>query len=225
VASAALRHDDAATKARILRAATALFAERGFHGTKIRDIAERAGVNVAAGHYHFGSKRDLDLEVLRATFAEVRAALDRGGVSPDAAALARLSDARVEALLEKRIAVMLENLLGPPPSLHGALMQREMVDPSDALPIVVAEFIEPMVDEAAAFVRRLAPELDDETVLWCVTSMMSQAIFYRFTMPASLRLLRLRAFSPAYTRRLAAHIAAFSVAGIDRIRRRRRRAR
>ena len=40
--SLAARRDDPATKARVLRAATELFAERGFHGTKVRDIAERA---------------------------------------------------------------------------------------------------------------------------------------------------------------------------------------
>jgi len=53
-----------ATGARVIRAAGTLFAERGFHGTTMRDIAERAGANVASGHYHFGSKRDLYLAVL-----------------------------------------------------------------------------------------------------------------------------------------------------------------
>ena len=218
---------DPATKARVLRAAVELFAERGFHGTKVRDIAARAGANVAAGHYHFGSKRDLYVEVLRATFAEVRGVLERGGVQPSAAALDRMTPTELEALLEKRVGLMLENLLGPPPSLHGALMQREMLDPSDALPIVVAEFITPMMEEAAAIVRRLAPELDDETVRWCVMSVMGQAIFYRFTMPASLRVLGLSAFSAAFARRLAAHVATFSVGGIERIAapRRRHRAR
>jgi AcrR family transcriptional regulator len=215
--TAAARRDDPATKARWLRAATELFAERGFHGTKVRDIAERAGANVAAGHYHFGSKRDLYVEVLRATFAEVRAILARAGVQPRPARLDRMSPVELEALLEKRIGLMLTNLLGPPPSLHGALMQREMLDPSDALPIVVAEFITPMMDESAVIVRRLAPALDDETVRWCVSSIMGQAIFYRFTMPASLRVLGLDAFSPAYARRLAAHIATFSTGGIARI--------
>ena len=213
----AARRDDPATKARVLRAATELFAERGFHGTTVRDIAERAGANVAAGHYHFGSKRDLYVEVLRATFARMRAMLERAGVQPDAAAVARMSTAEVEALLERRITTMLSDLLGPPPSLHGALMQREMLDPSDALPLVVAEFISPMMEEMAVLVRRLAPGLDDETVRWCVASIMGQAIFYRFTMPASLRVLGLRAFSPAYARRLAGHIATFSAGGLARV--------
>ena len=43
----------------------------------MREIAERAGANVAAGNYHYGSKKALYLEVLRAQFAQVRAELAR----------------------------------------------------------------------------------------------------------------------------------------------------
>jgi AcrR family transcriptional regulator len=221
------RADDAETKARVLRAATELFAERGFHGTTVRDIANRAGTNVASGHYHFGSKRDLYVEVLRACFADVRALLARGGVQLAPGALERMSRLELEALLEKRVALMLANLLGPPPSPHGALMLREMLDPTDALPIVVGEFVEPMIDESAAIVRRLSPDLDDETVRWCVASTMGQAFFYRATLPAALRVFHIPAFSTPYWRRLAAHIGRFSSGGIARVaaERRGRRAR
>jgi hypothetical protein len=92
-----------------------------------------------------------------------------------------------------------------------------MLDPSDALPIVIAEFIEPTLAETAAIVQRMAPELDAEHVRWCVMSVMGQAIFYRFTMPASVRVLGLRNYSPTYSRRLAAHIAEFSAGGIGRV--------
>ena len=67
------------TKGRVIAAASALFAERGFHGTTARDIARRATVNVAAGHYHFGSKEALYLEVLRAQFADMTATLEARG--------------------------------------------------------------------------------------------------------------------------------------------------
>src|SRR2546422_4120500 len=36
--------------------------------------------------------------------------------------------------------------IGPPPGLHGTLMQREMCDPSEALPVIVEEFIRPVTD-------------------------------------------------------------------------------
>lgn len=47
------------TVERILDAAEALFAERGFAETSLRTITSTAGVNLAAVNYHFGSKKDL----------------------------------------------------------------------------------------------------------------------------------------------------------------------
>ena len=43
----------------IIETAETLFAERGFDGTSVRDIADVAGVNVAMISYYFGSKEKL----------------------------------------------------------------------------------------------------------------------------------------------------------------------
>lgn len=43
----------------IMEAAEKLFANRGFAGTSVRDIAEAAGVNLAMISYYFGSKEKL----------------------------------------------------------------------------------------------------------------------------------------------------------------------
>jgi AcrR family transcriptional regulator len=47
------------TSRRILETALALFAAEGFEGASTRDIAERAGVNLPAIQYYFGSKEGL----------------------------------------------------------------------------------------------------------------------------------------------------------------------
>src|SRR3954471_3227822 len=47
------------TKLRILDTAERLFAESGFAATSLRQIISEAGVNLAAVHYHFGSKDEL----------------------------------------------------------------------------------------------------------------------------------------------------------------------
>jgi len=47
------------TALRIVEAAEALFAEQGFNETTMRQITSRAGVNLAAVNYHFGSKQGL----------------------------------------------------------------------------------------------------------------------------------------------------------------------
>ena len=47
------------TRAEILDAALALFAERGFERATVRAIAARAGVDPAMVHHYFGTKEDL----------------------------------------------------------------------------------------------------------------------------------------------------------------------
>ena len=47
------------TAAKILDAAEELFSEKGFAETSLRNITTKAGVNLAAVNYHFGSKKSL----------------------------------------------------------------------------------------------------------------------------------------------------------------------
>ena len=47
------------TKTKILDSAEALFAKDGISNSSLRGIVKHAGVNVAAVHYHFGSKQEL----------------------------------------------------------------------------------------------------------------------------------------------------------------------
>lgn len=53
------------TRQRLLRAAAAVFAERGYDGTRVADIAATAGVSNGALYAHFGSKAELLVEALR----------------------------------------------------------------------------------------------------------------------------------------------------------------
>ena len=47
------------TKDKILDTAERLIGERGYAATSLRQVITEAGVNLAAVHYHFGSKEDL----------------------------------------------------------------------------------------------------------------------------------------------------------------------
>ena len=55
----------AETRERLLRAAAAAFAERGYDGTRVADIAAAAGVSNGAMYAHFASKADLLVDALR----------------------------------------------------------------------------------------------------------------------------------------------------------------
>lgn len=58
------RHDAAATRAALVRAALPLFALGGFAGTTVEAIAGAAGVNKALISYHFGGKQGLFTAIL-----------------------------------------------------------------------------------------------------------------------------------------------------------------
>jgi AcrR family transcriptional regulator len=83
-----------AVRAAVLASTHALIAERGVDGFSVRDIAERAGVNHALVHRHFGTKADVLEQVLAEEGAAVAEAVAAVGV-PDAAG----ADGRVVAAL------------------------------------------------------------------------------------------------------------------------------
>ncbi len=56
----------ARTRERILAAATEVFARRGFHGARVADIAEQAGIAYGLVYHHFRNKDD----ILAAIFSE-----------------------------------------------------------------------------------------------------------------------------------------------------------
>lgn len=57
---------------RIEQAATELFAENGYHGTAMAQIATASGVSVPVVYDHFASKRELHRRLLERHFAELR---------------------------------------------------------------------------------------------------------------------------------------------------------
>ncbi|MEO0459040.1 MAG: TetR/AcrR family transcriptional regulator [Cyanobacteria bacterium P01_A01_bin.114] len=57
--------EPADTQTQILDAAERLFAEQGFGATSLRSIIRAADVNLAAIHYHFGSKENLVVATIR----------------------------------------------------------------------------------------------------------------------------------------------------------------
>ncbi|WP_137994512.1 ScbR family autoregulator-binding transcription factor [Streptomyces vilmorinianum] len=73
------------TRQAILEAAATVFAERGYDGTTIGEVLQRAEVTKGALYFHFSSKEDLALGVLSAQ-------LDFGPLPPQATKLQELVD-------------------------------------------------------------------------------------------------------------------------------------
>ncbi len=73
---AGITHEADNTEEKIRQVAKRLFTERGFAGTKIRDVAEEAGVNIALLNYYFRSKERLYESILTENFEEYAKALN-----------------------------------------------------------------------------------------------------------------------------------------------------
>jgi AcrR family transcriptional regulator len=71
------------TREKILAAALEVFSAKGFHGTTVDEIAERAGLGKGTVYRHFQSKKGLFSELIRLKVAELEEAV-QGTIDPQA---------------------------------------------------------------------------------------------------------------------------------------------
>src|SRR5262245_38276961 len=100
-------------KEHIINAAIELFAEKGFEGSSIRDLAARADVNVAMVNYYFGSKEKLFEAIVEHKASFMRGKLDEIVANNDMDELAK-----IYAIIENYVDKILMN-----PSFHKILYQ------------------------------------------------------------------------------------------------------
>lgn len=134
------------TRERLLEAGLWLFALHGYDSVSTRQLAQTAGVNIAAIAYHFGGKKELyhavaEQQVKETEFsiapaaAQVMAALDAAG--NDRQVLARIAAGLVANLL--RAFTGSDRM-----RLRGALIMREYALPTSAFEILFKGRIEPL---------------------------------------------------------------------------------
>jgi AcrR family transcriptional regulator len=99
----------AATRRRLLEAATELFAREGLHGATSARIARAAGVATGTFYLHFPDKEGLFREIVLAALSELRARVRRAleGSGPDPRAQVRARTAELVSFAEEN-----RNLIG-----------------------------------------------------------------------------------------------------------------
>lgn len=203
----------AETRAALLRAAGEVFAEVGFHAATVRAICRRAGANVAAVNYHFRDKESLYVEVLRQAMARANARHPfDGGLAATAP-----PEERLRGFVRQFLGRLFER--GEQAWL-GQLMAREMIQPSHALDLVVAERIRPMAEQLRDIIRRiLGPRCPEAELRLCGFSIVSQCVFYNHCRSVVHRLFPDQTLNARAAEDLAAHITRFSLAALkDRAR-------
>ncbi len=140
----------------ILDAATAIFADKGFDASSVREICAAAGANVAAVNYHFGSKAGLYREaVLRAYHQSSRTPMP---------ALAT-GDGDADAALAAWIDWYVPRCVQPGRDSATRLLLREAAHPSEALTGVVESVLHPVYQSLEEIVRAILPPATDPRTL------------------------------------------------------------
>ena len=148
------------TKQKILDTAERLFGEHGYDATSLRQIIAEAGVNLAAIHYHFGSKQELLDELILRKASPVNeqriALLDRAVAQAGSGPLA------VEKVLEAFMGPMSSAAEQNPQFVR--VMGR--LHAEGLLPTVVQRHFQPVIVRFRTAMQRALPELPEQEFLW-----------------------------------------------------------
>jgi AcrR family transcriptional regulator len=156
----------AATRERILATAEGLFMERGYAATSLRMITAKARVNLAAVHYHFGSKEALIREVFERRLGPLNAAriayLDR--LEARARGRALSVEQVIEAIVAPALQVNRDPLAGGADFLR--LLGRAFSEPGQTMrEILPAQYRQVVVRFKEALARAL-PGVPDQELTW-----------------------------------------------------------
>lgn len=142
------------TRAKLIEAAGRLFAEKGFKGVTVRDIAQKADTHLSALNYHFRTKEALYREVLLE-------ACKTDAISP--------ADQRQLLHLDPRDALFLlvKEYLGEyrkqtASNWRIVVITRECWDPGPVFAEVVQEYFKPVADLVARIIGNIFARPDDD---------------------------------------------------------------
>lgn len=159
-------------KRSIMVAAAEIFAENGYrHGT-IREIAKKAGVNVAAVNYYFGNKELLYQEVMNSWTEDVFRKYpflepEDYSLKPEAR-LRRFVDSTLGKLFD-------EDTMPWFGKLFVQMVTSEKEEQSEEL---VRSIYRPSVEVLAEILKELVPEAAGEEIEFMASAIIGQCVFY-----------------------------------------------
>jgi AcrR family transcriptional regulator len=152
------------TRTRILEAAEELFMRHGFEATSMRLLTARAGVNLAAVNYHFGSKDALIEAVFRRRLdpmnAERIAALDRLEAAGGPLAPERVIRAFIAPSLR-----MIEDAKGGGRNFI-RLLGRAYTEPAKPIRVLIGQLYSGAMARYKAAFERALPQMPRDELIW-----------------------------------------------------------
>ncbi len=165
------------TRTALILAGGELFAKQGFEGVSTRMIAEKAGVNLGAIHYHFGSKENLYLETFSFIAAEGK---DLSFSKILEARRETLEDPREKAACVRDMVFHFFSDLfeSPRRDWKKRLLIQELFHPSPMMSTLAAKIMKPHNDDLAGFYQTLrGGSTLEEAYIWA-DMLYAQAFFY-----------------------------------------------
>jgi len=201
------------TRTRILEAAEELFMQHGFGGTSMRQLTAKAGANLAAVNYHFGSKDALIEAVFRRRLDPMNAGriaeLDR---LEKAAAGALAPEAIIRAFVGASLR-MIEDAKGGGRNFI-RLLGRTYTDPQKHIRALIGQLYAPAMERFKAAFERALPQMPRDELIWRMHFMFG-TLAYTLAATDTVQLIAGCKPEDRYDARLLeARLTAFLVAGL-----------
>jgi len=148
------------TRTRILDAAEELFMQHGFEGTSMRHLTSRAGVNLAAVNYHFGSKHALIEAVFRRRLDPMN--------TERIAALERLENPSPENIIRAFVAPslrLIEDAKGGSRNFS-RLLGRTYTEPAKSVRALIGQMYAPTMERYKSALERALPQMPPDELVW-----------------------------------------------------------
>ena len=199
----------ATSREKLIQAAEALFAERGFDGTSVRDITTAAGVNSALVRYYFGSKEGLLSEVYtrhcEPLKRERKRLLDEFTVSKGGLTLEKVIEAFVRPSLE---------VSRDRKGRSGFMRLRAILSAENSS--LLEQLVAANFDESSRmFIKALGkclPDLSRDDIFWRFHFLLG-TIYYTGTGPQRIRMLSGGRCDPSDPKATTKHLVPFIAAG------------
>ncbi len=201
------------TKLALLLAAGELFAEYGLEGASIRAIAEKAGANIAAINYHFGSKESLFLAVVNHLMQENFEKINLDEHLARAHTLRKPEEFSelIRDMVYRRFQVFFDTA---EPEWHIRLFLRVFLESAALLEDLVHKCFDPDLYAVQQIFRLVNPRLNEDEVEQFALGFMAHISFFCISKMPILVHLKQDKYSEAFLKQTADHIIKLITAGL-----------
>jgi len=152
------------TRTRILDAAEELFMQHGFEATSMRLLTTKAGVNLAAVNYHFGSKHALVEAVFRRRLDPMNAARISALDELEKEGRALAPESIIRAFVGPSLRLVEDAKGGGRNFIR--LLGRTYTEPAKTVRALIGQMYAPAMERYKAALERALPQMPREELVW-----------------------------------------------------------